>query len=90
MNTNKSLIFASKDTPVEVRDHLSHTFSIPYMKDLGIYLGVPNVHGHLAKVLFAYILLKIKKRLGGWKKKTLSRAARYILIKSVMSSIPLY
>ncbi|GKF22098.1 hypothetical protein Tco_0074420, partial [Tanacetum coccineum] len=41
------------------------------------------------KIVFQSILDKIKKKLGGWKEKTLSIAGKEVLIKSVAQAMPM-
>lgn len=87
-NTQKSKLFTSKNTVKQIALHLSQTFGIPLTEDLGVYLGILVVHGRLSHQLLDFIVSKCRKKLGGWK--NLSRAARYILIRSVMSTILCY
>jgi hypothetical protein len=55
-----------------------------------MYLGLP-IGGDARKLQFWYPLVdQIRKRLSGWKCKNLSFGGRLILLKSVMSSIPVY
>ncbi|GAU46317.1 hypothetical protein TSUD_243380, partial [Trifolium subterraneum] len=55
-----------------------------------LYLGLP-IGGDPRKLCFWYLLVdRIRKRLSGWKCKNLSFGGRLILLKSVLSSIPVY
>lgn len=54
------------------------------------YLGLPLFKGAPKNVTFQYLISKIKSRLQGWKASCMSQAARLILIKHVLSSIPIY
>ncbi|GJU10751.1 ribonuclease H [Tanacetum coccineum] len=51
---------------------------------------MPFVIGRSKKVGFQDILDKIKKKLGGWKEKTVSIAGKEVLIKSVAQTMPMY
>ncbi|WCJ20900.1 hypothetical protein M5689_003103 [Euphorbia peplus] len=59
-------------------------------EDLGLYLGMPTIHGRLKNSSFQHILDRVSNRLAGWKAKTLSFAGRTTLIKSILTSIPFY
>lgn len=43
---------------------LSKPFDIPLTNDLGIYLGMPMVHGRKTQKLFSFIVAKVQKKLG--------------------------
>jgi len=59
-------------------------------KLLFIYLGLP-IGGNLKRVLFwEPVFNRIKSRLFGWRSRNLSLGGRLILLKSVMSSLPVY
>lgn len=57
---------------------LSWRFNIPLTDDLDIYLGIPVVHGRIIQKLLQFIVAKVQRKLGGLKKKCLSRAAKLI------------
>ena len=54
------------------------------------YLGVPLFLGSSRHSYFSKLLDTIRTRLAGWKTKLLSFAGRLILVKHVLSSIPLH
>jgi exonuclease III len=55
-----------------------------------LYLGLP-IGGDPRKLVFWYPLVdRIKRRLSDWKSRNLSMGGRLILLKSVLSSIPVY
>ncbi|QHO25330.1 Putative ribonuclease H protein [Arachis hypogaea] len=60
------------------------------MDNLGKYLGVPLLYSKVSKHTFDDIINKLNLRLNSWKASSLSLARRSTLVKSVLSSIPLY
>ena len=54
------------------------------------YLGVPLFLGSSRHSYFTKLLDTIRTRLAGWKTKLLSFAGRLILVKHVLSSIPMH
>jgi hypothetical protein len=54
------------------------------------YLGLPLGARYKSKALWDPVLEKIGRKLAGWKKLYLSKGARLTLIKSTLSSLPVY
>ena len=54
------------------------------------YLGIPLGANMRRAESWQYIIEKVRKKLGSWKSSCLSRAGRLVLIKAVLSSLPLY
>jgi hypothetical protein len=54
------------------------------------YLGLPLSVHKLTKTDFLPLIDKVANKLPGWKATLLSRAGRLVLVKSVLSSIPIY
>lgn len=90
VNRAKSWIWFSPNTPPYLRHTISSAFQIPSTVDLGVYLGVPLVHGRLKKGHFKFLIERAEKRLAGWKVKVLSKAARLVLLNATFSSLPIY
>lgn len=90
VNLNKSRIWYTPNTPSHLVSTITSRFGIATTKDLGMYPGVPQIHGRTRRQHFHKIVERVHKRLGGWKTKILSRAARLVLIQSVLSAAPVY
>lgn len=54
------------------------------------YLGLPFTIGRSKKEIFNYLHDQVEKKLNSWKEKTSSLAAKEVLIKSVIQTIPTY
>ena len=54
------------------------------------YLGLPLTDRCLKTQDWQPVVEKVKKRLGGWRGKLLSRGGRLVLVKAVLSAIPTY
>lgn len=54
------------------------------------YLGMPLTVRAPEKHMFIPLIEKFEKRLQGWKRKLLSRGGRLQLVRSVLSSLPIY
>ncbi|GLU24096.1 hypothetical protein SLE2022_400600 [Rubroshorea leprosula] len=90
INLGKSKLFVSPNIQGQLANSFSSACGIPLTHDLGIYLGVPIIHGRFKATNYKYILEKMQIKLAGWKQKSLSLAGRRTLVQSVTSSIPTY
>lgn len=90
VNRDKFWVWFSPNTLVYLYHSifLSSKFGPPTV--LGTYLGAPLLHSWVRKMNFHYILDKAKKKLAGWKLKSLSRATRLLLVKTTLASLPIY
>ncbi|KAK3199563.1 hypothetical protein Dsin_022978 [Dipteronia sinensis] len=55
-----------------------------------LYLGLPLGGNASTKIFWKSLLLRIERRLSQWKRKFLSKGGRLIMIKSVISSLPVF
>jgi len=89
VNFHKSMLFGVNVNESWLHEavivmHFKHGW-IPFL-----YLGLP-IGGDPRKLQFWYPLVeRIRRRLSGWKCKNLSLGGRFVLLKSVPSSIPVY
>lgn len=51
---------------------------------------MPLLHGRLTKQAYQFLIDKAARRLSGWKRKTLSKASRAVLIRSTLAALPVY
>ncbi|XP_058765192.1 uncharacterized protein LOC131638639 [Vicia villosa] len=56
----------------------------------GTYLGLPSMIGRSKRSIFSFIKDRIWNRINSWKGRSLSRAGKEVMIKSVLQAIPTY
>lgn len=69
---------------------INRIVGIPIALNLGNYLGVPVHHTRVLKHAYEYLVAKVRKWLGSWQGKIISRGARTLLINIFTTTIPLY
>lgn len=60
------------------------------MSDEGSYLGMPVHAGRWKKAIFAYLRDRVEQKIQLWQTRSLSRAGREVLIKTVLQAMPNY
>ena len=83
INTDKSLIFFSPNTPQELRENILNILRPMQNSKHNKYLGLSSIIGRSKAQVFAEVKDKVAKKLAGWKGKLLSIGGREILIKVV-------
>ncbi|KAK1353842.1 hypothetical protein POM88_052207 [Heracleum sosnowskyi] len=87
INFNKSSIKFSPNTPVVVKESISHLFGFEDMYPSAFYLGLPAALGRNKMIMFDFIGERALKKLKGWKSKNMSQSGGEVLIKSVIQAI---
>ncbi|XP_055960979.1 uncharacterized protein LOC126672148 [Mercurialis annua] len=90
VNKDKTKVHFSTNVPNATKNALDHNLGFQATEDLGTYLGVPLIHGRYSKRHCTGVMESIMTRLSSWNARSLSLAGRSTLIKSVISSIPIY
>lgn len=90
VNIQETRSFASKNVPYSKIANFASSSGFTYTYNLRKYLGFPLLSGRVKNTDFNYIVDRINGKLAGWKAKTLNRAGRITLAKSVLTSIPIY
>ena len=90
INRNKTIIFFSKLTSKETREHIKQALGVLEIKQYEKYLGLSSFAGRRKKASFNFIKEKVWRKLQGWEEKLLSQVGREILIKAVVQAIPTY
>ena len=90
LNREKTSLFFSKNTSVEVKEKVKDMFRAQVIRQHEHYLGLPTLVGRGKKKAFHCILDQVGRKIAGWKGKLLSTAGREILIKAVAQATPMY
>jgi hypothetical protein len=90
VNASKSSIFFSNRIPDSRHQELIRISGFSIGNFPTRYLGVPIFPGRVKAWYFEDLLVKIYKKIEGWKMRYLSAGARLLLIKHVLSSLPVH
>ena len=90
INRQKTSLFFSKNTKLEVKDAIKNMLGARIMNDCEKYLGLPMVGGQSKVATFKELQERITKSVMGWKEKFISKAGREVLIKTIAQAIPIY
>lgn len=90
INLNKSKAIVSKGVSAMVKDSIAGIAPIPFVNDLGKYLGFPLRGGRVQRSRFNFLLESIQRKLNSWRANMLNLAGRVCLAKSVIAAIPTY
>lgn len=90
VNLEKSAIYCSANLNHCVAKDIAGIIGSPMVSNLDTYLGVPIIHSKTSKRTYNHFLEKMKLKLATWKGQHLSLAGRSVLVKVVLSSLPVY
>ncbi|XP_057442323.1 uncharacterized protein LOC130734042 [Lotus japonicus] len=90
INMAKSKAIASRGVSQAIRNEVRNIAPIPFVHNLGKYLGFPLHGGRRDRNAFQYLLDNIQRKLASWKTNMLNFAGRVCLAKSVLAAIPTY
>ncbi|CAL1400383.1 unnamed protein product [Linum trigynum] len=90
VNLAKSAVCFSKNIVRTDQEFLAAILGVGAVGVHDKYLGLPTLIARSKMATFRYLEEKLLERLQGWKRKTLSWAARETLIKSVALALPLH
>lgn len=88
INFHKSSVYFSKKVTSNDRSSIYNILNIQHKATIGKYLGIHNIIFWKDPVNANELLLRISKKLAGWKSNTLSRAGKLTLIKTNLSGMP--
>ncbi|XP_058726136.1 uncharacterized protein LOC131597455 [Vicia villosa] len=90
INLAKSEVFFSRKLSGPAQEDLARLMGVKHVMGTGMYLGLPSMIGRSKKAVFSFIKDRIWKRINTWSGRSLSRAGKEVMIKSVLQSIPAY
>jgi hypothetical protein len=90
INLTKSEVFISRNLSVAAQADLARILGVQYVLGTGSYLGLPSMIGRSKKAVFSFIKDRIWKRVNSWRGRSLSKAGKEVMIKSVLQVIPSY
>ncbi|WRX14697.1 Reverse transcriptase domain - like 10 [Theobroma cacao] len=90
VNHQKSCFITANGCPMTRRQIIAHTTGFQHKTLPVIYLGAPLHKGPKKVALFDSLISKIRDRISGWENKTLSPGGRITLLRSVLSSLPMF
>jgi hypothetical protein len=89
LNLDKSKLFFF-NTPMEVQIHISKILGIPRSSLPSNYLGIPLTGAPAKSISWDSLLISMSNRLANWTFRPLNIAARLVLLKSVLQTLPTY
>ncbi|KAK7831680.1 putative ribonuclease h protein, partial [Quercus suber] len=89
-NATKSKLFFSWNTHSDTQCSISSLTNMPFVQDLGKYLGMPLLTKRKSTPTFQPLLDKIHTRIHAWQSKLLSQAGKLTLIISILSPLIYY
>lgn len=85
---HKSTLYFSGNVTGGIRTNISQTLGIQHKSTIGRYLGIHNVVFWKDAVNTNDLILRMQKKLAGWKANTLSRGGKLTLIKANLTGMP--
>ncbi|XP_058099978.1 uncharacterized protein LOC131244372 [Magnolia sinica] len=90
VNASKTSFLSPKKTSRSKAQRLSNLTSFCQAFLPMVYLGIPLTKGKITSPLLQPIMHKITSKIDGWKAKLLNPTAKQVLIKHVLSSMPIH
>lgn len=90
VNFEKSSVCFSRNVPLSKQLAMAALINVTWVKKHEMYLGLPMDISYSKVDAFSFLKEKVRKKLQGWREKTLSAAGKEVLLKSVVQSIPTY
>ncbi|XP_058766956.1 uncharacterized protein LOC131640587 [Vicia villosa] len=86
----KSEVFFSNNLSNTTKEDLAVIMGVCHVLGTGNYLRLPSMIRRSKKATFSYIKDRIWKEINSWKGRSLSKAGKELMIKSILQVIPTY
>lgn len=90
INVTKSTVIFPPKMHHQRRRVLANALGIRGATSFGKYLGIPIIPNKLRRADYGTLLEKVKSSIRGWQTNFINMAGRCTLVKSVISSFPVY
>ncbi|CAI8601941.1 unnamed protein product [Vicia faba] len=90
INLLKSEVFFSRNLSHAAQKDLAKLLGVRHVLDTGSYMGLPSMIGTSKKATFSFVKDRVWKRINSWSGRSLSKAGKEVMIKSVLQSILAY
>ncbi|XP_074348254.1 uncharacterized protein LOC141687015 [Apium graveolens] len=90
VNVEKSYIFFTRSIDHSVRNVICNMLNFKEANSGTKYLGLPNIIRRNMNAVLGYLTDRLKEKVEGWDKKSLSRSAKEMLLKTVAQTLPNY
>lgn len=90
INADKFSAFFTRNTDTEIREVICNMLKFKEADNSTTYLGLPNMMSKNKNVAMGYLKERLKDRVQGWEKKSLSRRGKEIMLKTVAQTLPNY
>ncbi|XP_058734150.1 uncharacterized protein LOC131605869 [Vicia villosa] len=90
INLSKSEVYFSRNISRPAQEDLAKLMGVRHVLGTGTYLGLPSMIGRSKKATFSFLKDRIWKKINSWSGRSLSRAGKEVMIKSVLQSILTY
>lgn len=90
INLQKSGIYFSSNVRVDKQEEVKNVLGVYNDLSTGKYLGLPSLIGRSKKTTFNFLKDRLWSKLQGWAAKSLSKAGKAVLLRTVAQTIPSY
>ncbi|XP_074343076.1 uncharacterized protein LOC141680878 [Apium graveolens] len=90
INLQKSGIYFNSNVRVDKQEEVKNVLGVYNDLSTGKYLGLPSLIGRSKKTAFNFLKDRLWSKLQGWAAKSLSKAGKVVLLRTIAQTIPSY